>query len=153
MSIDWPSVAVGSVLGVALGAAVAWQVCLRWQKRVELRALSRDYALLAGKYAMFRVREDGAQEPTGGTVELVWQPEAGLLEASGFQANGYPEWHSYIRMSREYPGTGTGNYNNSDSIHGGLQQVVYLKQSKSFLVSGTMAGRREFAQCWKPAAG
>jgi hypothetical protein len=149
LSIHWPSLAVGSALGIALGSAVAWQVCLRWQKRSELRSLSRTYASLSGKYAVHRVREDGTQEPSGGTVDLAWQPDQGLLEASGFQANGHPDWHSYIRMSRDYPGAGTGNYNNSDSIHGGLLQVIYSRQTKSFHVTGTASTRIEFAQCWK----
>ena len=81
---------------------------------------------------------------------MTWQPREGLLEASGFQATGHPEWHSYIRMSREYTGTGIGHYNNSNSIHGGIQQVIYSKQTRSFQVMGTSHARKEFAHCWKP---
>jgi hypothetical protein len=53
-------------------------------------------------------------------------------------------------MSREYTGTGIGHYNNVDSIHGGIQQVIYSKQMRSFNVMGTSHARKDFARCWKP---
>jgi hypothetical protein len=52
-------------------------------------------------------------------------------------------------MSREYPGTGAGHFNNVNSIHGGIQQVIYSKQTRSFLVTGTNHNRKEFSYCWK----
>jgi hypothetical protein len=150
MIIAWPSVAAGFVAGAVLGGAVAWQLVNRLRKWSELRALDRDYGFLKGEYLTYLVRDDGTHEPTGGKVEIAWQPRQGLLEASCFQQTGHPEWHSYIRMSREYPGTGIGHYNNSNSIHGGIQQVIYSKQTRSFYAMGTGHGRREFAQYWKP---
>jgi hypothetical protein len=53
-------------------------------------------------------------------------------------------------MNREYTGTGIGHYNNVNSIHGGIQQVIYSKQTGSFNVMGTSHTRKEFAHCWKP---
>jgi hypothetical protein len=53
-------------------------------------------------------------------------------------------------MSREYTGTGIGHYNNVNSIHGGIQQVIYSKQTRCFNVMGTSHTRKEFAHCWKP---
>jgi hypothetical protein len=53
-------------------------------------------------------------------------------------------------MSREYAGTGIGHYNNADSIHGGIQQVLYSKQTRFFNVMGSSHTRKEFAHCWKP---
>jgi hypothetical protein len=150
MAIHWWTLAIGFVLGAGLGAVAEWQIGLRVRKRSELRALTHDYAGLAGRYAQYRVRDDGTQEPTGGIVEIVWQPDDGLLEASGFHVNGYPEWHSYIKMSREYPGTGIGHYNNVNSIHGGLQQVIYSKQTRSFSIRLTDHTRKQFLHCWKP---
>jgi hypothetical protein len=150
MAIHWWNLAIGFILGAILGAIGDWQIGARFRKRSELRALTRDYASLAGHYAHYRVREDGTHEPTGGTVEITWQPEDGLLEASGFHVTGNPEWHSYIKMSREYSGTGIGHYNNVNSIHGGIQQVIYSKQTRSFNVWGTTHTRKEFAHCWKP---
>ena len=44
------------------------------RKRFELRALTREYASLTGRYAHYRIRDDGTHEPTGGTVEIAWQP-------------------------------------------------------------------------------
>ncbi len=155
MPIHWWTLAIGLVLGSALGAVAAWQIGPRLRKRSELHALTRDYASLAGRYAQYRVpidgTDNGAQQPTGCIVEIVWQPGDGLLEASGFHANGHPEWHSYIKMSREYAGTGVGHYNNVNSIHGGLQQVIYSKQTRSFSVRGIDHTRSEFVHSWKPA--
>jgi hypothetical protein len=149
MTISWLNLAIGSVSGAILGAIADWQIGTRWRKWSERRALTKEYGPLAGQYLNYRVRDDGTHEPTGGTVELAWQPEDGLLEATGFQANSHPEWHSYIRMSREYAGTGTGHYNTVNSIHGGIQQVIYSKQSHSFNVMGISHSRNEFAHCWK----
>ena len=82
-------------------------------------------------------------------VDIAWQPREGLLEASGFHATGNPEWHSYIRMSREYSGTGIGHYNNSNSIHGGIHHVIYSKQTRAFNVMGVSHSRTDFVHCWK----
>ena|ERR1700760_4807660 len=150
MTMDWPALAAGAVFGVVLSAAATWKLSALVRKRSELRALNRDYRSLNGQYLTYSVRDDGAQEPTGGTVEVTWEANEGLLEASAFAANGHPEWHSYLRMSREYPGTGAGNYNNSNSIHGGVVQVIYVKQTRSFYVMGVTPARREFSQCWRP---
>src|SRR5271168_3578752 len=150
MTISLPNLAIGSAVGLILGVVADWQIGPRFREWSELRALTREYGALNGKYATFSIRDDGTHEPIGGSVDLAWQPKDGLLEASGFQATGNPEWHSYIKMSREYVGTGTGHYNNSNSIHGGIQQVIYSKQTRSFNVMGISHTRKEFAHCWKP---
>jgi hypothetical protein len=153
MAIHWWTLVIGFIPGAILGAVADWQIGGRWRKRSELRELTKEYASLAGKYAHYCVREDGTgnwkSEPTGRIIEIVWQPGDGLLEASAFHANGNPEWHSYIRMSREYTGTGIGHYNNVNSIHGGLQQVIYSKKTRSFSVRGSDHTRKEFVHCWK----
>lgn len=150
MAMHWVSLVAGFVPGAILGVLADWQIGTRWRKWSELRALTKEYGSLSGKYASYRIQDDGTHEPTGGIVEIEWQPKEGLLEASGFHATGNPEWHSYIKMSREYPGTGIGHYNNSNSIHGGVQQVIYSKQAGSFHVMGTNRARKEFFHCWKP---
>jgi hypothetical protein len=150
MPISLPNLAVGSALGVILGVLADWQIGTRLRKWSVLRALTKEYGSLTGRYVIYRIRDDGTYEPTGGTVEVTWQPKVGLLEASGFQATGNPEWHSYIRMSLEYMGTGIGHYNNANSIHGGIQQVLYSKQTGSFNVMGASHTRKEFTHCWKP---
>ncbi len=149
MTINWPTLAVGSMLGAILGIVGDWQIGTRLRKWSELRALNKEYGSLAGHYVNYRIRDDGTHEPTGGTIEIAWQPKDGLLEASGFHATERPEWHSYIKMSLEYTGTGTGHYNNVNSIHGGIQQVIYSKQTHSFNVIGISHARKEFAHCWK----
>jgi len=149
MAIHWWNLAVGFVLGAILGAVAYWRIGAICRRRSELQALTREYASLAGRYAHYRIRDDGSHEPTGGTVEITWQPADGLLEASGFRA-GNPEWHSYIRMSREYAGAGIGHYNNVNSIHGGIQQVIYSRQTRTFNVMGLDHTRKEFTHSWKP---
>jgi hypothetical protein len=150
MTIVWSNLAIGSIVGAILGVIGDWRIGTKFRKRSELRALTREYGSLAGQYVNYHIREDGTYEPTGGTVEITWQPKDGLLDVSGFQATGNPEWHSYIKMSNEYTGAGIGHYNNSNSIHGGIQQVIYSKQTRSFNVMGTSHSRKEFAHCWKP---
>jgi hypothetical protein len=150
MTISWPNLAIGSALGAILGVIGDWQIGARLRKWSERRALTKEYGSLAGRYDAYRIRDDGTHEPIGGIVDIAWQPKDGLLEASGFQATGNPEWHSYIRMSREYAGTGIGHYNNSNSIHGGIQQIIYSKHARIFNVMGISHNRKEFAHCWKP---
>ena len=150
MTINWPDLAIGSLVGAILGVIADWQIRPRFQKWSELRRLTKEYASLGGQYVNYRIRDDGTYEPTGGTVDITWQPKDGLLEASGFAETGYPEWHSYIRMSREYTGTGIGHYNNANSIHGGIQQIIYSKQTRSFNVMAISRTRKEFAHFWKP---
>ncbi len=149
MTINWLSLGVGAGLGTILGSIGDWQIGTRLRKWSERRALNREYHLLAGHYVNHRVREDGTHEPTGGTVELMWEPRNGVLEASAFHANGRAEWHSYIRMSMQFKGTGTGHYNDADSIHGGIQQIIYSKQTRAFNVMGISHTRKEFAHYWK----
>ena len=149
MTIVWSNLAIGSVVGAILGVIGDWRIGTKFRKRFELRALTKEYGSLSGQYVNYHIREDGTYEPTGGTVEITWQPADGLLDVSGFQATGNPEWHSYIKMSSEYTGAGIGHYNNSNSIHGGIQQVIYSKQTRSFNVMGTSHSKKEFAHCWK----
>jgi hypothetical protein len=149
MTFNWLSLAMGAGLGVIVGAVGDWRIGARLRKWSENRTLAHEYGSLAGTYLNYRVRDDGTHEPTGGTIELVWQPKDGLLEATAFHTTGNPEWHSYIRMNREYGGTGTGHFNNVNSIHGGIQQIIYSKQTRSFNVMGTDHNRKEFAHCWK----
>jgi hypothetical protein len=52
-------------------------------------------------------------------------------------------------MSMQYKGTGTGHYNYVDSIHGGIQQLIYSKQARAFQVMGTSRTKKDFAHYWK----
>lgn len=150
MTISWSNLAIGSALGAVLGVIADWQIGTRLRKWSELRALTREYGSLTGQYMNYRIMDDGTHQSPGGTIKLIWQPKEGLFEASGVHAGGNPEWHSYIRMNREYAGTGIGHYNNVNSIHGGIQQVIYSKQTRTFNVMGTSHARKDFSHCWKP---
>jgi hypothetical protein len=149
MTISWLSLGIGAGLGTALGIFIGWKIGARVRKWSQRRELNREYPTLAGQYLNHRVKDDGTHEPTGGVVELTWQPEQGVLEATGFFANGLTEWHSYINMNPQFKGTGTGHYNYVDSIHGGLQQLIYSKQTRGFHVLGTSNTRKPFAHYWK----
>jgi hypothetical protein len=150
MTIHWLGLVIGLVLGTGLGAFADWKIGNRLRKRAALQALTQEYASLAGNDVNYRIKEDGTQEPIGTTVEITWDPKDGLLLASNFQDTGKPEWHSYIKMSSDYPGMGLGHYTNVNSIHGGLQQVIYSKQTRSFHVIGINHVRKEFALRWTP---
>jgi hypothetical protein len=150
MTINWLNFAIGFVSGAILGVIADWLIRGRFQKWTDLRARTKEYGSLDGVYVNYRIKDDGTHEPTGGTIEITWQPKEGFLEASAFDATGNPEWHSYISMSRDYAGTGIGHYNNANSIHGGIQQVIYSKQTRSFNVMAISRTRKEFAHFWKP---
>jgi hypothetical protein len=149
MTIHWLSLAGGLVIGVLLGAIADWKLGKRLRKQSELRALAKEYASLAGHYRNLQLKEDGTYVPSGETIEIRWDTKDGVLLASGFLATGKPDWNSYIRMSLEEPGIGLGQYTNVNSIHSGIQQVVYSKQNHSFRVLGTNQTRKEFTQYWK----
>ena len=86
MTINWASLAIGSVLGATLGVVADWQIGSRLRKWSERRELTREYGSLAGHYLNYRAKNDGTHEPTDGTIELTWQPQDGLLDATGFHA-------------------------------------------------------------------
>ena len=69
MTINWPNLAIGFVLGAILGVIADWQIGARLRKWFELRALTKEYGSLHGQYLNYRIRDDGTHEPTGGTVD------------------------------------------------------------------------------------
>jgi hypothetical protein len=148
-TISWFSGAVGAVFGAVLGIVGDWQVGARLRRRSARQALTSEYWSLTGDYVNYRVTESGGLEPTGETVRIRWEPREGVLKAAGLRANGDTEWHSDIRMSMEIKGTGSGHYHYVDSIHSGVQQVIYLKLTKSFSVIGTGSTRNQFTHYWK----
>jgi hypothetical protein len=149
MATNWLDLLIGTGLGTVLGILGSWQIGARWQKWSELRALDKEYHSLAGHYVNYLVTDDGQPKSTGESIELTWQPHDGLFEATSFLKDGHPEWHSYIKMSMQYKGTGTGHYNYVDSIHGGIQQLIYSKQARAFQVMGTSRSKKDFAHYWK----
>ena len=150
MTISWLDLGLGMGLGTVLGILGHWQIGNRMRRWSERRALHNEYHSLAGHYRNHLVREDGTHEPTGETIELTWRGD--VFEATSFQQTGFPGWHSYISMSLQYKRTGTGHYNYVDSIHGGIQQLIYLKQERAFNVMGTSRTpnrQTEFIHYWK----
>jgi hypothetical protein len=64
MTINWPNLAIGSILGAILGVVADWQIGTRFRKWSELRALTKEYGSLDGQYVVSRIRDDGTHEPT-----------------------------------------------------------------------------------------
>lgn len=153
MTIDWLNLAVGALSGAAIGAICDWQIGTRVRKwsegRTLRRTLTKDCGPLAGQYINYRVGDDGTYKSIGGIVELTWVPKDCLLKATGLNPSGVAEWCSDIKMSLEFKWTGTGHYHEVGSIHSGMQQVRYSKQTRTFNVMGTSHSRKEFTHCWK----
>jgi hypothetical protein len=148
-TINWLSGAVGAAFGTVLGVVGDWQFGGRLRRWSDRRALTKEYGSLAGDYVNYHVTESGSHDPTGGTIKIRWEPREGVLKAAGLRANGDAEWHSDIRMSIEIKGTGSGHYHYVDSIHSGVQQVLYSKATRSFSVMGTSSARKQFSHYWK----
>lgn len=149
MTMHWMDVALGTVPGALFGILGTYKLSPLLRRRAERRALNREYQALPGRYESHRLAADGSLEPTGEAVELTWEPAQGVLDATAFLANGFTVWHSYITMSLQCRGTGTGHYNYVDSIHGGILQLVYSKQAHAFHVLGTSSTRKAFLHYWK----
>ena len=149
MTIHWLNLALGAALGTILGVVGTWKISPRLRNWSDRKALNREYHALSGRYENHRVTDDGSYEATGETIELAWEPKQGVLEATAFRGNEFTLWHSYITMSLQFKGTGAGHYNYVDSIHGGIQQLIYSRQARAFHVLGTSNTRKPFAHYWK----
>jgi hypothetical protein len=148
MTLDWPNLVVGAILGAILAYFVHWAFVGR-QQYSERRKLKKAYGHLAGDYTNFRVKDDRTQESTGGKIRLIWQPE-GSFKAQGLHANGVAEWESVIRMSLEFKGTGQGHYRYIGAEISGTQQITYFSETRSFVVVGTSSTTgREFIHYWR----
>jgi hypothetical protein len=148
MTFHWLDLSLGTAVGAILGTLATWKISPILQKWSDRRALNRDYQSLAGEYEDFSITSDGATEPTGETIELAWDSQQAKLEATAMLASGFSSWHSYISMSQQFKGTGTGHYNYANSIHGGIQQLVYSRQARAFHVLGISNTRKPFLHYW-----
>ena len=145
MTLDCPNLIVGAVLGF-----LAHWAFVAWEKRSALGALKKAFSPHAGDYANFRVRENGTEEATGGTIRLSWEPE-GSFKAQGLSQNGVAEWESVIEMNLKSK-TGTGVYREIESSDHGIQQITYLENARLFSVATTVtsrANRHAFNHRWK----
>jgi hypothetical protein len=64
MTINWVSLAIGSVLVATVGVVADWQIGSRLRKWSERRELTREYGSLAGHYLDYRVKDDGTRLPS-----------------------------------------------------------------------------------------
>ena len=150
MTIDWPNVVLGFILGV-LGHMGILKFEERRQKHKRIADLNKTYSYLPGTYANYRVK-DGTEEPTGGRIKIV-QLADGSFEAKGLHANGVMEWSSEIKMSLEWKGTGTGRYKygGRPELYG-TQQITYIQETRSLdvLSTNTTSGNTSvFIHHWK----
>ncbi len=128
MIFDWPTLVAGAILGFF----VHWTF-VELKEYSERRKLRKAYGNLVGDYANFRVK-DGTEEPTMGTVRLIWQSD-GSFKVQGLHSNGVAEWESVIRMSLEFKNTGTGHYRYIGTDDSGTQQLIYSPETRSFIMT------------------
>jgi hypothetical protein len=150
MTLGWPNLVVGAVLGFVPGFLAHWAF-VEWEKRSAFGALEKAYGPGAGYYTNYLVREDGTEEATDGTIKLLWEPE-GSFKALGLRSNGVVEWQSVIEMNLK-SSTGMGVYREIGSRDHGIQQVTYLENARLFNVATTVtsrASRNVFNHRWKP---
>jgi hypothetical protein len=147
MTLEWLNLTLGAILGIVGD----WQIGARLRKLSAHRLLRKKYGYLAGDYANYRVKDDGAQEPTGGRIRLIGQSD-GSFKAQGLHENGVAEWESVIWMSLEFEGTGTGLYRYIGAEDSGTQQVTYWPETRSFTVMATnttRSGRKPYVHHWR----
>jgi hypothetical protein len=152
MALDWPNLAVGAVLGffVHWGFVALKECARRWK-------LKKAYAKLAGTYVNFCVKDDGAEDRTGGTITLT-QLSDGSFKVKGVHADGTLDWSSKVRMSLEPKDTGTGWYRYpppATTVYG-EQQLRYIPETRSLHVVTTKTSdgkSRSFVHHWRPKEG
>ena len=122
MTLDWPNLGVGAILGAILAFLAHWAF-VGWEEWKARRALRVTYSRLAGSYVNFE-RIDGEYKATGGMITLSWQ-RAGSIAAKGLHSNGTVDWKGVIRMNLN--NTGTGDVMTVQQSYGhGTQTVTYI---------------------------
>ena len=148
MTFDLPNLIAGAFLGFIVGLA-STRAYVEYEKHSLRQKLKKAYGHLAGDYVNFRVKDDGREEPTGGSIRLIWLQE-GSFRVQGLHANGVAQWESVIRMSLEFTGTGTGHYRHVQQPEDiGTQQVTYLPETRCFVVMGASSIGNEFLHHWR----
>ena len=149
MTINWPSIAIGAVLGGLLSILVNWQIGPRLRKWSEHRALTKEYGSLTGEYANFEIAGDETLKSTAGKILLTWQHKDGLFKVKALHGNGNVDWESDFKMSMELKGTGAGRFRHVGTEGSGTQVVIYSPETRSFNVMGTMITGKVFGHRWK----
>jgi hypothetical protein len=128
MTLDWPNLVVGAILGFLVGFLAHWAF-VEWEKWKARRALRVRYSRLPGSYANFRLK-DGEYKATGGTITLSWQRD-GSFAVKGLHPDGTEDWAGIIRMKLN--NTGTGDFRTIQKSHGhGTQTVTYTPHTGYF---------------------
>jgi hypothetical protein len=123
------------------------------EKYAEHRQLTKKYSRLAGSYANYRAKGNGAYEETGGRIILNWQRDGSFIE-EGLAGNGVPEWRGIIRMNLD--DGGAGKYRNVNSSGNGIQNVTYITETGYFSVMATITSQSStgpFFHEWRPIKG
>jgi hypothetical protein len=149
---DWPNLWAGFFLGVPCGmtAHYLYDRSIRWS---EVRKLRDQYGRLAGTYFNYRVKDDGSEQPTGGTIRLTFQNADGSFKVQAFHSTGGLDWEGTINMSAEIENMGLGYYRYPEKSDYGTQQVTIFPESNSLHVIGqniSHGKHNEFRHRWKP---
>lgn len=146
MPIDLPNLVVGAIFGF-----LAHWGFVEMKEHLVYRKLKKAYGTLAGDYVNYRVKDDGTEEPTGGTIRLA-QRFDGSFEVKGLHATGDLDWRSEVHMKMEPENTGAGWYRYPATAIYGTQQVTFLPETRSLHVVTTNTSRRaasSFVHHWK----
>jgi hypothetical protein len=152
MTFDAPNLIAGAFFGVPVGfLAHLWFV--RYKEREAREKLRRTYIALAGDYVNYRIKDDGAEMPTGGTIRLT-QRSDGSFEVKGLRASGDLDWTSEIHMKMVPRNTGTGSYRYPapDLTKFGVQQITFIPETRCIHVVGVNTSRgisTPFVHLWK----
>ena len=90
MTITWTDLALGSLVGTILGAIADWQIGTRLRKRVELTALTKEYASLAGQYVNYHVDRGQVFDAGARPAQAAQRYQAG--DENGIDQKDIREW-------------------------------------------------------------
>jgi hypothetical protein len=139
---------VGALLGVFFDRAS--------RKISEHNKVRKWYGDLAGDYLNYRIKEDGTEEPTDGTIRLA-QKSGPLFIGKGLHRGGDVDWESEIRLNLEIQNLGTGYYlhHGKPQRDYGEQHIRYFPDGRFLQVVGrnTSHGKTDFFRhCWRRKA-
>jgi hypothetical protein len=156
MTVNLPQALVGALIGAIIAFPSGGLAIPALRKWIDRRAQTKRYRTLAGIYTNHRVNRDTqVHEPTGGTIELVWDQRKAVFRVMGLHPSGLEDWHGTIKMDSEFEDRGTGQYQYDSGAGGnqigtsGTQLVIYDRASRTFHVMARTSNGLEFAHFWR----
>jgi hypothetical protein len=151
LSLDWPNLVAGGVLGIPLGYLAAYAAHARYDRKQaagRAASLHRRYGTLAGAYSNYR--PDGTA--TGGSIELTQNPD-GSFAVVGLNSDRTIDWESVLWMDEKFENEGTAHYRYSSGNNYGVQIVQYMPENGELHVKGVRESAGPplaFHHTWRP---